>query len=944
MARDDDWLMSALAAQDAYRGDADFPPPPPALLPPPSPPSPPPVSLLRTGALPRTFDEYLAAATRPRPREAARSEYNTLPRQLAAGALRGAMPTIGRAPSPFVGELDPDLEDQMRGAAEQAIREVPEPTTPAGRYTRAFGESLVNPTHYMGVGPLAGLGWAAASAIGGETLGHEFKGTKAEPWARAIGSAAPLPAWWLAGKGLEAMPTNALGALGGRGGGRGGRPLPPRSEEDLAPNPRAVMGGNMPPEGMALAREPLPPSPPPAMGSLAEPPPLPPPPPSPPPAMGAIADQSWAAGLPRPRPARQSTDIPSIRGLPVEEGIEIARRQPHLIPAGERSEGYYVGGPRNIQSKRDLNKQRAAYDAAVLADPRGWDWYERYRPALNLSTGGIPAQNQFAGAQHGQWSAGVDPASELHYVLKELNSSIAGMPERANYGAQHRAHLAAIAANDPSMYQLADKTEEYANQITRGLPGGKPLVPGATGVVDFRNLREWGYTEKSGEPQKGAPGAAAHRFVDMETALAIDRANKRAAGGKTDWTGEQLQAAPWVRQKALDLMSRNQNLTYEQAFNRANRTIADFYPFKTYNATYEAQPGADVKGHMPGSVAADAAAREAYFGERGSSWATAPMGRDAIYAGLMSQNAPGNAMRVLPTVPMTGMYRTPAGVLETNPGEVAQPMGTFRAPRDYEKEFIGPRDWEPFKRATDADRATMTAGEYFRAWLDAQNAGSWHKFWEGGPQNQSTSLLYPKVENRRAPIADLLAQQAVGAKHGLGDVTDSARGTLLTRFWPPVEGRGAVPQLDDVKEFNRAFRKGELDVPGMAGPPVRVRVDSELANLVDEWQKGEGSGAATRKMLEHVTATPELRSAFNDNPYLAEQALAKFERDKAWAGRWGAPRQDIQNARQVVAGGKGWVDRIEAALKDGSISLPAATALLAGAAAMQREGASREGL
>src|SRR5262245_60015800 len=88
---------------------------------------------------------------------------------------------------------------------------------------------------------------------------------------------------------------------------------------------------------------------------------------------------------------------------------------------------------------------------------------------------------------------------------------------------------------------------------------------------------------------------------------------------------------------------------------------------------------------------------------------------------------------------------------------------------------------------------------------------------------------------------------------------------------------------------------------------------------------------------------PQLPAAFSNNPYLAEWALAKLERAKEWAGRWGAPRQDIQNGRQIVGAGKGWIDRIEAALKDGSISLPAATALLAGTAAMQREGAGREG-
>jgi hypothetical protein len=44
---------------------------------------------------------------------------------------------------------------------------------------------------------------------------------------------------------------------------------------------------------------------------------------------------------------------------------------------------------------------------------------------------------------------------------------------------------------------------------------------------------------------------------------------------------------------------------------------------------------------------------------------------------------------------------------------------------------------------------------------------------------------------------------------------------------------------------------------------------------------------------------------------------------------------------QIVAAGPGWIDRIEAALKTGAISLPAVAALLAVAAALRHEG--REG-
>jgi hypothetical protein len=749
-----------------------------------------------------------------------------------------------------------------------------------------------------------------------------------------------------------AMLGTSGGLLGGTGGEAGavlqagmrrGRRLPPPPAAALEANPRAVIGGNMPPEAIA-AETPAPPvlaTPKPGeggMGSVVEPPITPPPPP-----------KTWAQGLPRPAPAAKSTEIPSIRGMPVQDAIDIARTQPHLIKSGEGSEGLYVGGPRNIQTKQQLNAQRKAFDEYVAADPRGGDWYERYRPALDLSTGGVPEANQMASAMHGQWSAGVDPGSELHYVLKELNSSIAGMPERANYGAQHRAYLNALAANDPLRMQLADKTDEYRNQISRGIPGGEPLVPGATGVNDFRYLRSWGYTEKGGEPQKGAPGDAAHRFTDMETALAVDRANRANLGGRSDWTGEQLQAAPWVRQKALDIQARggkNEDgsfkISYDEAFTRANRTIADYYPSKTYNAPHEAQPGANT-GHMTGSVAADDAARMEYFNDPASTWATAPLpegvtgpGRDAIYAGLHTPGAPGNAMRVLPSEPMRGVYRRPDGVIENNPGEIAQPMGTFTTPREYPKDFVGPREFEPFKRTPESMRAILNAGEHLRAALDAQNAGSWHKVWEGGPLNQSNSLIYPRNTGTRAQMGELFSLQGVGEPRGLPDVTDTARGSLLTRWYPPPEGG---------KAFDQALRKREFEVPGL-GEPRRVRVDSDLANLVDEWAQGEGSGAVTRKVLEHITATPELEAAFNNNPYLAERALAKYERDKTggtWAGRWNAPREDLQNLRLMVADGPGWIDRVKAALRTGAVSLPAVAALMVGAAAMRQEGSSREG-
>jgi hypothetical protein len=591
--------------------------------------------------------------------------------------------------------------------------------------------------------------------------------------------------------------------------------------------------------------------------------------------------------LPSKASIKKAVDVPDIRGMPTDEAIESARKQYHLIKAGEKAEGLYVGGPRDVQSKATLNKIRRDFDEYLAADPRGADWYDRYRRNMTEVTGGDPLQNKWMSAQEGQWSAGVDPGSEIQFALKENNASIAGMPVKANYPAQHEAHLRALAANDPSLYQLGEKTGEYAVKVNPD----QLLPPGATGVNDFRHARNFRYTEPSGEPQKGALGDAGHRFLDYETALAVDRANQSALGGRTDWTGEKLQAAPWVRQKALDLMSRNPALTYEEAFTRANRTIGDYFDRHTYLATHEAQPGADVVGHMTGSRDAGPLARKEFFEDPRSTWATAPGGRDAIYAGTGIEGT-GNYMRVRPTVEMQGMYRRPDGTLETNPGAVARPLGTFDT---------GGKG-EAFKSASPADRALLNAGEALRAYVDAQNAGAWHKLWFGGPAKESNSLFFPR--EGKASLNDLFAIEAAGAKHGLPDVVDTGRGITSTRFWPPPEGG---------KAFDQALRKGEFTP---YGEPRRAKVDSDIIEYVEKWKEGVGSQAATKKMLEYINKTPEIRAAFNNNPNIPQQALNRLERDESWAKVWGQPREDIQNARRIIGEGPGWVDRLDAAIKN----------------------------
>ena len=605
-------------------------------------------------------------------------------------------------------------------------------------------------------------------------------------------------------------------------------------------------------------------------------------------------------------PVRRSTDLKDLRKMDATSGAKEAAKDKHLIKSGDRSEGLYVGGPRDVKTKQQLNKLRDQFDDYVAQDPRGGDWYDRTRAAINTVTGGSKRDADFMSAQHGQFSAGVDPRSELGFAIKENNASIAGMPVKAARPAQHEAHLRAVAMNDPAQYQLGAKTGEYARRINPNQPG----VPTATGVNDFRHARNFRYTEAAGGAQRDALTDAQHRFLDYETAAAVDRANKAGLDGRKNWTGEQIQAAPWVRQKALAILEQRpailqrylkkgiaedkaRELAYEEAFSEATKTIGEQMDnFKAF-ATYEAQPGPST-GNLPGSVMASPSER-AEFAADASSWANAPMNRDAIYSGLRAGDT-GVAMRVRPTETMQGIYQPPGGLLETNPGEVARPLVGFNA--------------GDVKTIADADRGLLEAGESLRAFVDAQDAGAAHMAFPGGTSGKSNSLFIPL---EKSPSKEqLLKVREIGEKNGLGDVVDTGQGITVTSFYPEPgkktskEMKGLLDDITDVLSPTAKVSDGR-----------RVSVDSIYVDYVDAWKAGEGSGKATEQLLSKINKTPEMRDAFNNNPYLAQNALARNERDKRWSKKFGSMRKDIQLARQIISEGPGWIDKFEALVKKG---------------------------
>ena len=620
-------------------------------------------------------------------------------------------------------------------------------------------------------------------------------------------------------------------------------------------------------------------------------------------------------GLP---PITQMAKVPDIRGMPVDAAIKIARKEPHLIP---KAGGGFVGGPPSIQTRSDLMKLRRAFDKYIAKNPGGGDWYDRYRAAIAEVTGNNPLDNEWFASQLGQWSAGVAPEIEAQFALKESNAAIAGMPVKASRPAQHEAHMRAIAAQDPGEYMLGEKTGEYAGYINPDRPG----PPGATGVNDFRYARQWGYPTVSGQTNAGGVGVgqgAPHRWLDYETALAVGRANKKGLGGRSDWTGEQLQAVPWIRQKGEAIQARSakdpaKRISDAEGYERANTTLGDYLGKHTAYATHEAHPGAQT-GHLPGSVGATQVEREEFAADPRSHWMD-PSGRDAIYSDMRVPGT-GVAMRVRPSTEMQGVYRTPAGVVETNPGWSASPLTAFDAGRGGTKTTAA------------ADQMLLGAGEATRGYIDAQNAAAWHQPWRGGPANNSFFIPLP----RKLTTAEVLELQKEMAPYGLSDIADTGRGVTITRFWPPP----------DEMSWQKASKAGEK-AKSIIGPDAktaeRVAVSGGLVDYatppegrnIAPWQ--EGGGAVTRQLLEHVNKTPAIRTALNNNKFIPQKALDRLERDEQWAAKWNAPREDIQNARRIIGAGTGWIDRLEEALKTGAVSLPAVAAVLGTAALYHRE-------
>jgi hypothetical protein len=593
-----------------------------------------------------------------------------------------------------------------------------------------------------------------------------------------------------------------------------------------------------------------------------------------------------------------------------EEVLRVVRRGDQL----KRTESGYVGYPRTVTSpsslgvmRRDLDKNvQEASDAVSFADPEGLGtWYDRARAGMSASN--EPYQLQRSLEQHGVYSAGVAPESELGFALKHSTSRALGVPGMAYRGVPEQTLDDAVRENRLAV--LGDKTGEYRDKQDPRLappPGTKSLF----GVNDFRWAQGMGYTHPDGRPWDEGVGSTMHPVMDAETALMTDRANARLMGGRSDWRGEQMQEIPWIYGKAQDLYFRGNSPKgrfggepiegMQAALLEANKTPADYFPKQTFSGTYEYTPG-DSVGHMSDILNASYDDKVAY-GLPGA-WAQLAPEQRARAAGLF-ENMPESVgagdrdvlysaagLRQLPTFDSAGMYTNMAGDVESNPLNIA------RALVDYPTG--GGREIAP------ATKDALSVIERFRALNDAQEAGG------GNIPNTLASL-----SGKNAVLLDTGAKAAEAGRQPTGAELSAMRdalGPLAKRYGVSATNRGAfVFPYRGADEPVKSLRKKDIAAlkaafPGSSAvkaggttvyvPGVGKYVGDDIA------PSAPYSGEATMGLLEEFARNPqELAMNLGESEDVRNALREKYMRDLRRHNELGASyRGDIQNTRRFFS-------------------------------------------
>ncbi|MHC4917471.1 MAG: hypothetical protein ACYTGB_18490, partial [Planctomycetota bacterium] len=422
-----------------------------------------------------------------------------------------------------------------------------------------------------------------------------------------------------------------------------------------------------------------------------------------------------------------------------QEAIEIANTGAHLKVGND---GGYVGA-QWIKGPEELVAMRGRFDDLVDQgfEAGGADWYIRTQDGIRLVSRGAASERRI-GREWGATSRQRTPETNLDMGVGAHNAANVGDRPLKLYDEASREGFIAE-SRGTGQVSGGPKLDPYTSNIT---PGGIGILP----ANDIWMHRLIGGT--------GAPTSGGHTFLDAETMLAVERANERALGGRTDWTGAEIQAASWVAIKGRDLFAKKKGRwTMEQALAEASKSYPDYFPKHTYRSTMESTPGAP--GHLPAVQRGSYAEQEAYAAAA-DPWVQE--GDDILLRGGGLDLQPGTGGR------MVGTYE---GV--TSPGEYGEALVGFAT--------------DP-RRMGVSERAAAQKLEAFRAVVDGQRAGAGHYTMpEGQPGVKATELQGVEALTERALTPDEMKRfEAVAAQRGGLEFVSNTGPRAIAQFDGPV--------------------------------------------------------------------------------------------------------------------------------------------------------------
>ena len=648
----------------------------------------------------------------------------------------------------------------------------------------------------------------------------------------------------------------------------------------------------------------------------------------------------------------------NFRALPQGEAHAAARQGVHLIHDPKTKQ--LVGAPRGFTSIRQVNAQRKKFDKLVEEGAGGADWYERMRETVEEAAGWDPAAQDRLAAQLAIYSPQSTPETNLGFALTDQNARLRGEPPLLQSGN--------VGVRTPEQWrQVSDLSQKPATEILGPKTGvyyrqGNPTRPFThTGTNDIFHARALGFTQVDPKTGKTVPWSAGltpqqHAYMDGETLLAVDRANKAKLGGRSDWTAHQVQAAAWVAAKGKSLAAARPSLGRAGALEEAKKGYGDYLGKHTAFSPVEDVPG-PTTGHLPHLAGESFEAKRAYAGE---GWRD-PQGRDILSSAYGLYNRPmregmGAYTPTTPDVegvfdrevgrsmlneirsgkPVEGMqqeirdaFRSEVEALGHSvdePDDVLLDALEQKARADY-AEFVPPPETQ-FNPVTTArslvsiDPKTKSIREgdmqiledigVARGAFGAQEGVTSHFVGRRSKVGEQQGLTIPTGK----PLTEEQARQlsAAAGEQGMW-MSDVGEQVNLGPFDPSDTGAALRTRM----KAGLGERMGEIT--GVR--PELARIDSSYVDLSEKWAKS-GKDIDTAPITEELLAR-EPRLQRIDTPAVRDKIMRDYTRDLDFAKRGFQVNEKLQNLRHAFGTG-GW-DAVKKALKAG-VPLPAVGVIL----------------